>query len=449
MTRRLAGILLPSLVLFFELSQLAQGQDQTPTASPSPRGTLQQIVVTGAQIPINESVIPTVHNTGMGYGMDLNVKDIPRNVTIISREQLDDISITDVRDFTKLTTSSYTQSNFGAPSNPSIRGQTADVFVNGMRTGLTSNGNGMPIDFNSVESVDIFKGPPTVIYGASNYVGGYINLDTKRPYFDRLQSSVSGTVGMYDQYRWNLDVGGPIIYDKLAFRLSYSGENSGSYYENGLKETHSIYAAITWTPSDRYTLAANADYYFGSYTENWGWNRPTQNLIDNGKYFTGTVPGAPSTIFGGANPIVPSGLVNLDPQVRLLKPGDGSYGQNFRGQAIQTLVINDNLTLVNNTLVQYINRHTKSSYFYAELIDPAFSIENRTELHINFDIPFGSGPASPQGDGKDGKTDGKAPVTESAKHSCCGTKSTPVWMCAILRSQLLMISSTNRPMHGI
>jgi len=416
MTQRLAGTLLPSLILSLSLSQLAQAQDQTPTPTPtsaptSSGGTLQQMVVTGAQIPINESVIPTVRNTGMGYGMDLNVKDIPRNVTIISREQLDDISITDVRDFTKLTTSSYTQSNFGAPANPSIRGQTADVFVNGMRTGLTSNGNGMPIDFNSVESVDIFKGPPTVVYGASNYVGGYINLDTKRPYFDRLQGSVSGTVGMYDQYRWNLDVGGPIIQDKLAFRLSYSGENSGSYYENGLKETHSIYAALTWTPTDRYTLAVNADYYFGSYTENWGWNRPTQNLIDNGKYFTGTVPGAPFTIFGGANPIVPSGTANLDPQVRLLKPGDGSYGQNFRGQAIQTLVINDNLTLVNNTLVQYINRHTKSSYFYGELIDPAFSIENRTELHINFDVPLASGSTVVKGYEKDGKT----PIAETTQ----------------------------------
>jgi outer membrane receptor for ferric coprogen and ferric-rhodotorulic acid len=139
MTDRLAGILFPGLALFLELSQFAQAQAPTPNPSPTSGGTLQQITVTGAQIPINESVIPTVRNTGMGYGMDLNVKDIPRNVTIISREQLDDISITDVRDFTKLTTSSYTQSNFGAPSNPSIRGQTADVFVNGMRTGLTSS----------------------------------------------------------------------------------------------------------------------------------------------------------------------------------------------------------------------------------------------------------------------------------------------------------------------
>jgi hypothetical protein len=112
---------------------------------------------------------------------------------------------------------------------------------------------------------------------------------------------------------------------------------------------------------------------------------------------------------------VPSGLANLDPQVRLLKPGDGSYGQNFRGQAIQTLIINDNVSLVNNTLIRYINRHTKSSYFYSELIDPAFSIENRTELHINFDVPIGSASTNVKGYEKDGHTDAKTPITETTR----------------------------------
>jgi outer membrane receptor for monomeric catechols len=116
--------------------------------------------------------------------------------------------------------SSFTTTNFGAPSNPSIRGQIADVFINGMREGLTSNGNGMPIDFNAFDSVDILKGPPGVVYGASNYVGGYFNFITKQPFFDRFQGSMSATFGSYDQYRWNIDIGGPIIPAKLAFRIT-------------------------------------------------------------------------------------------------------------------------------------------------------------------------------------------------------------------------------------
>src|SRR3981081_2545777 len=102
MTRRLAGILIPSLVLFVDLSRLAQAQDQSPTTSTTtPGGTLQQIVVTGAQIPINEAVVPTVRPTNAAYGLDLNVMEIPRHITILSRAQLEDSSVSDVTEFRK------------------------------------------------------------------------------------------------------------------------------------------------------------------------------------------------------------------------------------------------------------------------------------------------------------------------------------------------------------
>src|SRR5476649_835377 len=129
---------------------------------------------------------------------------------LISRQQLSDISISSVLDFSKLTSSSYTTTNFGAPSNPSIRGQSADLFVNGVRMRTTSNGNGLPLDFNSVESVNIVKGPATAVQGTSMYVGGFVDLITKRPYFDLFKGSVSATVGSYGQKEWNVDVGGPI-----------------------------------------------------------------------------------------------------------------------------------------------------------------------------------------------------------------------------------------------
>ena len=57
-----------------------------------------------------------------------------------------------------------------------IRGQVADTFFNGMRIGLTSEGVGAPIDFNAVESVNIVKGPAPAVYGASQNVGGFIDL---------------------------------------------------------------------------------------------------------------------------------------------------------------------------------------------------------------------------------------------------------------------------------
>ncbi len=361
-----------------------------------------------SDVPIEESILPTTRPFNSVYGTGRSIMETPRNVTIISREQLDAIAIYDVRDFVKLTASSFTKSNFGAPSNPSIRTQTADTFVNGMRRGLTSNGNGLPVNFNAVESVNIVKGGPTAIYGASQYTGGYADQITKKPYFDAPHGSASVTIGMYDQLRWTIDYGRPIN-DELAIRFSYSGEESGSYYEFGKRESQALYGALTWKPGNKYRLEFNFEYFQASYTENWGTNRITQDLIDNGMYLPGQISEVGDRIgFPGDSFFVPDsmdrnadGVVNLfdirgsgnfinfgapvkiSRSKRLLAPGDDSFGRQFTAQAIQTLEISDRFSISNNTSYNWIDRDTFSSYGYSEVLIDNVAIDNRTEIRVN------------------------------------------------------------------
>lgn len=342
-----------------------------------------------SEVPLEQQILPTSRPFNSVFGTDDNIVDVPRNVTIISRQQLSDISISDVLDFSKLTSSAFTTTNFGAPSNASIRGQSADLFVNGMRSRITSNGNGLPIDFNSVESVNIVKGPATAVQGTSMYVGGFIDLITKRPYFDGHKTSIGYTIGSYNTNKWTLDTGGPIS-KQLAYRFSYSGEASTGYYVDGHKDTHSIYGALTWRPNEHYELFLNAQVFIAGYTENWGVNRVTQTLIDHGYYQTGininNAPGAPSdpqnsvNVKDGGNIIAWGPLVKLNRHSRLLKPGDNSNGQEFSVQAIQTDRVSDKLNIKNSTIWSYTKRDTLSSYYYSEVIDPSWFAENRTEI---------------------------------------------------------------------
>src|SRR3954470_10242106 len=205
-------------------------QTSAPAKSSDEVTTMEKFQVNG--VPIEQQILPTSRPFNSVFGTDDNIIEVPRNVTIISRQQLSDISITDVLDFSKLTSSAFTTTNFGAPSNASIRGQASDSYINGVRARITSNGNGMPVDFNSVESVNIVKGPATAVQGTSMYVGGFIDLISKRPYFDTTKGSVSYTFGSYNTNKWSFDVGGPFS-PQLAYRLSYSGENSKGYYTDG------------------------------------------------------------------------------------------------------------------------------------------------------------------------------------------------------------------------
>jgi hypothetical protein len=365
-------------------------------------------------VPLDQVILPSARPFNSVYGTDRGILDTPRNVTIFSREQLTAISIQDVRDFTKLTTSSYTRTNFGAPSTPDFRGLIGDMYLNGMRVGLSSNGNGLPINFNSVESVNIVKGPATAVYGTSQYVGGYADMISKQPYFDGSRGSVAVTYGSFNILRWSLDYGAPIN-DKLAYRISYSGEDSDGYYTDSKKETQALYFALAKQVSDTHSWTFNTEAYYADYTENFGWNRVTQDLIDHGLYQTGTnnnpapnfgvapvsgyldsngnpidfdninvVAGTPAphsdpqnsmwvvSGFPAVNRINTGPIVKLDRRRRLLKPGDDSEGFSYNAQLINRILPSPDLEIVNNAVFRYIRRNTLSSYSYSEIIQNSF-----------------------------------------------------------------------------
>lgn len=360
-------------------------------STPSDVTVMDKFEVNG--VPASQQILPTARPFNSVFGTDDNIVDVPRNVTIISRQQLSDISISSVLDFSKLTSSSYTTTNFGAPSNPSIRGQSADIFVNGVRARITSNGNGLPLDFNAVESVNIVKGPATAVQGTSMYVGGFIDLITKRPYFDSTKGSVSYTIGSYGKNAWTIDVGGPIT-KEVAYRFSYSGEDSQGYWYDYYNKNHSLYGAVSWRPNEKYELFVNGTAAFYRYTENWGINRVTQDLIDNGRYMTGINinNGATATpsdaqnskyVASGGNVIAFGPTVDANRHQRLLKPDDHSTGRELNAQAIQTYFANTNFKIVNNSFWSYTERNTLSSYYYSEIIDPSWFAENRTEFIVN------------------------------------------------------------------
>ncbi len=358
------------------------------------------------EIPIEDNIMPTSRPFDSVYGAARSILDTPRNVTIISRAQLDAIAIKDVRDFSKLTSSSYTKTNFGAPSTPNLRGQEADLFVNGMRRGGSVNGNGLPINFNAVESVNIVKGPAGVVYGTTNYLGGYADLITKKPFFDGPSGQASFHICEFDQYTWNLDYGAPID-ETSAWRFSYEGKDWDGYWNLWHHRSHALYLAYTYRPGSSYRIETNVEFFKADYTENWGINRVTQDLIDHGRYipndqtdeeyaaYSATLGngcgfwcGDPVTDFasqfggGGFGSIIPvaSHTVPVDRRWKLAAPGDGSRGTAINGGIDQFWELSGDVNIVNKTQFGYKDRETFSSYHYSEYLKDNFLLENRTEI---------------------------------------------------------------------
>ena len=189
----------------------AHGQAASPSAAPAPAtssGDLDEIVVNG--IKRGELILPTQVTSTSAYGLDLGVMDTPRNNTLLSKAQIDALNVQNPGGFSYLTSSSYSDASFGQPSIPRIRGQYADMFFNGMRDSFTLNGYGAPISFNSVDSIDIVKGPASVQGGAGAGVGGAIDITTKMPTFTKFTAQFSLEVDSQQKRRASVDVDGPL-----------------------------------------------------------------------------------------------------------------------------------------------------------------------------------------------------------------------------------------------
>jgi outer membrane receptor protein involved in Fe transport len=352
----------------------------TPTSAGA-TGDLEEIVVHG--IRRGDLILPTTVTSKSAYGIDLDVMHTPRNTTLISQGQLNALNTQNPGGFSYLTSSSYTDASFGVPNVPRIRGQHGDIFFNGMRDSFTLNGYGAPISFNSVDSIDIVKGPATVQAGPGQGVGGAIDITTKVPSLTKSLLTFGLEADTQRKRVAWVDVGGPLT-PNTAARLSITSNDSGSYYYEMFFHQQAIYAAALIQFASRYSALFTVDFLDTRYRENDGVNRVNQNFIDDGAYLIGAPPA--DTISGFLTRVALGGsTVQLNKRIIIEEPpGTGAHARGVKAQIIQTVNGSDSFSIVNNTFYNYINRYNQIMAYYADTAKDSYTIENKTDLTIKF-----------------------------------------------------------------
>jgi len=372
-------------------STSSQAQANTPTSTTAPttetlgsQEHLDEIVVNG--IRRGDLIMPTTVTSDSAYGLDLGVMDTPRNNTVLSKAQLDALDVQNPGGFSSLTSSAYSDASFGQPNVPRIRGQFADMFYNGMRDSFTLNGYGAPISFNMVDSIDIIKGPASVQGGAGPGVGGSIDIATKMPSMTTLAASASVEADTQQKRIVQFDVGGPLAAN-LAGRVSFTSNDSGSYYYDMFFHQQSLYAALVADVTSNYKISINGDITDTLYRENDGIDRVNQGLIDSSTYLTGAPP--LSSVVGFGTEVDITGATVLNPRTIIDEPaGTGAHSLHGMLQIIQTYTASDNFSIVNNTFYDYVNRYNQTEDYYADTAKGSFTLENKTDFKVMFPLGF-------------------------------------------------------------
>ncbi|WP_335966658.1 TonB-dependent receptor [Galbibacter sp. PAP.153] len=146
----------------------------------------------------------------------------------------------------------------------SLRGFAVQpTMINGL-PGLT---NGTP-DPANIESVEVIKGPSGTLYGSSliSY-GGLININTKRPYFDKFGGNVSYTAGSYGLNRVTADVNTLLSTEKnIALRINSAYHTQNSFQDAGFKKSFYIAPSLAYEVNDRLSFFINTEFYNGKNT---------------------------------------------------------------------------------------------------------------------------------------------------------------------------------------
>ena len=226
------------------------------------------------------------------FGFDKTLLETPRSASVISIETIEQYGITDIDDLVVLAPGSFTQSFFGAAGALDLRGTPGEVYFNGIRR-LENPGNySTPI--GAADRVDIVRGPASPVSGPSR-IGGFLNFVPKSAraetgqYLEEPTGEISFTGGSFKKAVLSAEAGGPgsIGGKEFGFYVYGEVEDSDSYYDNTEVESNLLQATFNMDLNSRNRIAFGTMYYDFASNQVAGWNRLTQDLVDNGTYLTG------------------------------------------------------------------------------------------------------------------------------------------------------------------
>ncbi|MEM9170374.1 MAG: TonB-dependent receptor [Pseudomonadota bacterium] len=227
--------------------------------------------------------------TDVVFGLDRAAFDTPRSVSIISDTTVQRYAIEDIDDFITIAPGTFGGSFFGVPGSISIRGGISESYFRGFRRVIN---NGLfPTPVGAAERIEIVRGPAPAVYGAAR-IGGFLNFHPQSAPLggEGPTGRIAYTGGSFNKNVVSAAGETPFAVAGRATAVAafVEYENSGDFY-TGRDPKHLLIqaeAAHDLGGGARLTVGGmlfNAE----GYEQTTGWNRLTQELIDDGVYVTG------------------------------------------------------------------------------------------------------------------------------------------------------------------
>jgi iron complex outermembrane receptor protein len=228
------------------LTQTAYAQDNSDGAAPM----LDEIVVTSRK-------------------RDERLLDAPLTITVLTADDIEIKGIDDFRDIVDFSPGFF----FGGPSGGNADRSSRRLLIRGMqpstdrqtRQSASVYIDGAPVlgaeigDTAGAQRIEVIKGPQSAYFGRSSF-GGAINVITKTPGHEWI-GKISAEAGEWGTQDMSVEIEGPLIMDKLSFRVSGGQDKFGGQYKNwnnqnemlGRRETKDASLTFYATPTENFS----------------------------------------------------------------------------------------------------------------------------------------------------------------------------------------------------
>ncbi|ADW70291.1 TonB-dependent siderophore receptor [Granulicella tundricola] len=205
--------------------------------------------------------------------------EVPQSISIISQQEMEARNVITMNEALRYTPGIQADEYGVEPRFDwlKIRGFDAQTF-GVYRDGMRFNSLAGKLDPFELESVEVLKGPSSVLYGEVP-PGGLINQVSKRPSSER-STVIEGQFGQYDRRQGAVDTTGPI--DRAGvFRYRLLGliRNSNTQTNFTPDDRRLIAPSLSFHPSDRTNLTLLADYQHDKTA--WSQFLPSQGTLNS------------------------------------------------------------------------------------------------------------------------------------------------------------------------
>ncbi len=202
----------------------------------------------------------TATRTAAGTKTDTAIAELPRSVSVITRQQMEDRPVLSLNDALRYT-AGVQSSGYGSDSRSDwllVRGFVPTQFLDGLP--LPKGNYATPkIEPWNLERIAVLRGPASSVYGQTP-PGGLLDMTSRRP---QLESSheVEAQVGSNNHKQINFDSTGKLDdAGQFLYRVSGTVRDSGSPVDHIPDKRYNIAPSLTWNINDDTKLTFISQY---------------------------------------------------------------------------------------------------------------------------------------------------------------------------------------------